>query len=159
LNLDANLNNFVAVTVSIQFVLFGWRIVREIAVTDKDPDKADKTGQQKGGWRGWLPWPDRVNLISLALVAVTCVAFPIVTGRFTALGRAVLVAAVILWIIHPISTACHYELFRGGRQIVYGSPDKWPLVTPSERLIVLISVLLALGCGFVAWFWIVRHAH
>ena len=159
MSLDANLNNLVVLTVSIQFVLFGWRIVREIAVTDKDLDKADKTGQLKQIWRGWLPWPDRINLISLTLVAVTCIAFPIVTGHFATLGRAVLVGAVILWMIHPISTACHYELFRGGRQRVYGSPDKWPFVTPSECIVVVISVLLALVGGFGAWLWIVRHAH
>jgi hypothetical protein len=158
LSLDANLNNLVVLTVSIQFALFGWRIVREIAVGDKMADQIGKDSQSTQVWRGWLPWPDRVNLVSLGLVTVTCVALPIVTGRFSAFGRAVLVGAVILWMFHPISTACHYELFRGGRQVVYGGPDEWPAVTRSERMVVVISVLLALASTFAAWSWIVGHA-
>ncbi|HEV8492050.1 MAG TPA: hypothetical protein VGR76_07255, partial [Candidatus Angelobacter sp.] len=89
LSLDANPNNLVVLTVSIQFVLFGWRITREIAVGDKVVDKGDDSSRSKTVWRGWLPWPDRVNLVSLVLVTATCVAFPIVTGRFSVLSRAV----------------------------------------------------------------------
>jgi hypothetical protein len=32
-----------------------------------------------------------------------------------------------------------------------GGPEKWPLVTNSERRIVIASVLLSLGAGLVTW--------
>ena len=143
--LDVNLNNLVVATISIQFVFFGWRVLREIAVGDKGP-------KEGGPWRTWLPWPDRVNLVSLCLVTIWCIVAPIISGHFTAASRAVLVNAVVLWMCHPFSVACHYELFRGGRYVVYGGgPEKWPLVTNSERKMVIASVLLSVGAGLLTW--------
>ncbi len=141
---DVNLNNLVVVTVSLQLAFFGWRLVREIAVGDKEEEKGKV-------WRTWVPWPDRVNLASLLLVTTACVIAPLIMGRFTVVSRAVLVSAVVLWMCHPLSVACHYALFRGGRRIVYGEPDKWPKATLSEGIVLLGSVLLALSAGFLAW--------
>jgi hypothetical protein len=141
---DVNLNNLVVATINLQFVFFGWRLVREIAVGDKN---------EKGtSWRTWLPWPDRINLVSLFLVTAACVITPIIMGRFTAASRAILVGAVILWMLHPLSVACHYELLRGGRRKVYnGGPEKWPLATPTEAGVLTVSVLVAVVVASSVW--------
>jgi hypothetical protein len=147
---DVNLNNLVALTITLQFVFFGWRLVREIAIGDKEKDDKGRV------WRTWLPWPDRVNLLSLILVAGSCLVAPIVMGRFTALGRAVLVGAVILWMCHPLALVCHYEFHHGGRRRKYGHPGLWPVVTPSEASVVKASIGLAIVGAAFAW-WSITH--
>lgn len=153
--MDANLNNLVVLTISIEFVFFGWRINREIAVGDKEPSRPIKQGQSTTTWRTWFPLADLLNLGALVLVTLTCVAAPIITGRFNATGRAILVGAVVIWLFHPMSMACHYELFRGGRQMVYGQAEKWPRVTRSERVLFIVSTLIGIAAAVGAWFWIV----
>jgi hypothetical protein len=141
---DVNLNNMVVATISLQFVFFGWRLTREIAVGDKD--------ERGTSWKTWLPWPDRVNLASLFLVTFACVILPIIMGRFTAGSRAILVGAAILWMLHPLSVACHYELMRGGRRRVYGGPENWPLITSSETWVLALSSVLAVGTALSVWY-------
>src|ERR1700722_8268162 len=83
--------------IALQFIAFGWRINREIAVGDQ----RRKT---------WLPMPDWLNLLSLLAVVLFCVALPLGFGAVRA-ASAVLSAGYVLIAFHPISEAAHYRLF------------------------------------------------
>src|SRR5260370_19096377 len=96
-----------------------------------------------------VPWCGWIKLCSPASVTVACLVVPIVTERFGRVSRAVLAGAIVLLLCHPISIACHYELFRGGRQLIYGDPKTWPPTTKREPLVTFISVLLPLIFGVV----------
>ncbi len=133
---EASLVSLATSTIALQFVFFGWRLLREIAIGDKPPPSETEY------WRMRFPWCDWINLFSLASVTVACLVVPIVTERFGRVSRAVLAGAIVLWLCHPISIACHYELFRGGRQLIYGDPKTWPQTTKSERVVTFISRLL-----------------
>src|SRR5438876_4211063 len=90
--------------IALQFVAFGWRLNREIAVGD----------QQR---RTWLPAVDWLNLISLFAVVSSCVALPLGFGIVRA-SSAVSSAGYVVIAFHPISEAADYRLFsKKGRSI------------------------------------------
>jgi hypothetical protein len=122
---------------SLQFVAFGWRLLREIPLGDQ-------------GRRTWLPLPDWINLLSLLAVAITCAVLPLSGHLYPKMANETL--AIAYWFIafHPVSEAMHYRIFfKGGRSVYLIQKDgDYPWSTFEERISVSISVAVALAIGY-----------
>src|SRR5439155_8178983 len=91
---------------ALQFVAFGWRINREITLSD----------QRR---RTWLLLADYLNLVSLLSVVLTCIVVPLPTGQLGALSRVVLAVGYVLIAFYPVNIAAHYRLFSKLDRSVY----------------------------------------
>jgi hypothetical protein len=144
MHLDLALQN-ILVVLTLQFAVFGWRIVREIHVGDE-------------GHRVWFPVSDWINLLSMILVLGSCVVWPLLrtvppgeTGSylFPLPARGIFAAASVLLVFHPISMVFHYGLLsKKGRPREYrnGGQDyaycPWP-----EFVVVVLALALAALSG------------
>ncbi len=116
--------------IGLQFVAFGWRVNREIAVGDQER-------------RTWLPVPDCINVLALFWTIGLCVILPLSQGgRFAGLSRATLAAAAVLVAFHPVSMAAHYGLFTGQRPRKGGGDIQF--APRPEKVSTTVSVCLAL---------------
>jgi hypothetical protein len=68
---------------ALQFVAFGWRINREITVSDE-------------GRRPWLPLPDVINIASMVAVVVFCILIPLRSGQTGSAATVILGCAYVL---------------------------------------------------------------
>ncbi len=126
-------NPFVLVPalIALQFVAFGWRITREIALGD-------------AGRRTWLLACDVINLLSMIAVVTACVVLPLRIGVFPRISRGVIGAAYTFMCFTPAIIAGHYRLFsRLGRAVYDDKPD-YPWITDQEAFI-LAAALIASG--------------
>ncbi len=111
---------------AMQFVAFGWRINREIAVGDQ-------------GRRTWFPLSDILNILSMWAVTVFCLVRPILQGREP--NRLILAGAFVLITFHPVALAAHYRLFtEKGRHVYVERNEDFPYATGPEIAIVLLAV-------------------
>ncbi|HEV7784948.1 MAG TPA: hypothetical protein VGQ28_06395, partial [Thermoanaerobaculia bacterium] len=99
----------------------------------------------------WIPWADRL-LILATLIALLLVLLPLVAttnrpGVMAHLPAAGCTAALILMAGYIPAILAHYRLFFGaGRSGPRGNPE------PAERVVVLLTVLIALAAFFcVLW--------
>ncbi len=133
--MDSNFG-LVAVLVALQFAAFGWRINREIDVSDEDR-------------KSWLPLPDLANMVAFLGTAAACVLLPLKTGSFGPFPLSVLAAGYVLIAFHPITMAAHYGLFRkGGRPLVRTKEGDekggdYPYATTEEIVIFVCSLVVS----------------
>lgn len=123
-------NPFVLVPalIALQFVAFGWRITREVALGD-------------AGRRTWLLASDMANLLLMIAVVIACVVLPLRTGTFPQISRAVIGAAYTFMCFTPTIIAGHYRLFsRLGRSVYDDKPD-YPWVTDQEASILVVALV------------------
>src|SRR5438445_6677329 len=125
----------ISALLALQFVAFGWRLTREIAVGD-DKGKIRLT---------WLPLPDYLNLLSLLAVVTFCIVLPITGCGFPRIERTALGSAYTLIALHPINEAAHYRLLfsKEGRAVYLRAGKDFPWITGQEIFTVVISVILA----------------
>lgn len=129
----------ISVLVTLQFVAFGWRINREIAMGDE-------------GHRTWFPIPDFINTFSLISAVWFSIIVPLKTGQFGMLAKLALVIGYVFIAFHPISMAAHYRLWsKSGRSIYKTQGKDFPYLTGQEAFCVCISVVVAavVGCYFL----------
>lgn len=132
---DPNPFVLVPALIALQFVAFGWRIAREVALGDE-------------GRRTWLFASDIVNLISLIAVVVTCVVVPLKTGKFPVVSRSILGAAYTFMCFTPAIIAGHYRLFsREGRAVYHDRPD-YPWIADQEAFFLVIALVAAAAAGY-----------
>jgi len=127
----------VPLLLALQFAAFGWRINREIAVSDE-------------GRQSWLPIPDIINVLSMFSVVMFCILLPLRTGSFTQASITCIAAASVLIAFHPVSMAGHYRLFSPLGRSVYSQRGRdYPYVTDQEIVSVVLSLLCA---GLAGWY-------
>ena len=138
-NSEINPNTITSAILAGQFVLFGWRINREIPVGDS-------------GRRTWFPISDFVNVISLFMVVAFCVVEPLTTGQFTRSSLSVLAAACVLLAFHPIAMIGHYRLLtRYGRHVYLSKCPDFPYCTVPEGVFIALGVLAAITAATYVW--------
>ena len=135
-----NLNPFslVPALIALQFVVFGWRINREVSLGDE-------------GRRTWLLFSDYLNLFSMLSVVVLCVVLPLRTGSFPVASRVALSTGYVLICFTPLIMAGHYRLFsREGREI-YNDRADVPWLTGQEAFVAVLAIVVsAIAAYFVA---------
>ncbi len=128
--------------VALQFLAFGWRVVRELE--GKDAKRYP-----------WVPVPDNVNLASMVAVVYWGALVPLMSpaiGSYTLppLGRAIFAAAMVLLVAHPIVVASHYRLWDGGgRGINLREAEEHPYCTRQEALLQLIALATAVTAALM----------
>jgi hypothetical protein len=129
--------SLVAPLLALQFVVFGWRIVREVALQDQ-------------GRRTWLLASDLVNLVSMLAVVSLCVVLPLCRSEFPTLSRATLGAGYVLIAFTPLVVAGHYRLFsREGRSIYEQSGRDYPWLTRQEAVLLALALVFAVLATYV----------
>ena len=124
--------------IALQFAAFGWRVNREIAVSD-------------AGRRSWLPIPDILNILSMFAVIALLIVAPMASDRYGLASRVALGVGYVLIGFHPISMAAHYRLFSSqGRHKYTASGRDYPKVTDQE----IVTIPLSLICAGLAGLWI-----
>lgn len=119
---------FVPALLALQFVVFGWRIVREIALGDERR-------------RTWLLLSDLLNLASMLAVVALCVVWPLRTATFPLAARATLGAGYVLIAFTPLIVAGHYRLFsREGRNVYLRAGGDYPWVTGQEAVLAAVAL-------------------
>jgi hypothetical protein len=129
----STLNPFslVPALLALQFVVFGWRINREVALGDE-------------GRRTWLLLSDFLNLTSMLAVVSFCIVLPLRTGDFPTLSRATLGVGYVLICFTPLIIAGHYRLFsRAGRTIYEEAGRDYPWLTGQEVFLAVVALLAA----------------
>lgn len=129
----------VAALIALQAAAFGWRIQREVPLGDE-------------GRRQWLPLCDWLNVAALLAVVLGCVLWPLSTASFGPVARGTLVAAWVLFALHPINVAAHYRLFSPrGRSVYDDRGVDHPWITDQEMATSAVTLILVTlgGClGF-----------
>ena len=127
--------------IALQFVVFGWRIAREISL-----------GEARR--RTWLLASDYVNLLLMLAVVITCVVIPLKTNILPTTSRATLAAAYVFMCFTPFVMAGHYRIFsRLGRTIYDDKPD-YPWITDQEWVLLPVASLAASAAAYfvlVGW--------
>lgn len=127
---EPSLSPFSLVTgiVALQFVVFGWRIGREIALGE-------------AGRRTWLLASDYINLALMVAVIFFCIVTPLRTNKFPLRSEEILVAAYTFMAFTPLILAGHYRLFsRLGRTVYDNRPD-YPWITDWEAGFLTLAIL------------------
>ena len=122
-----------------QFVLFGWRIQREIHVGDE-------------GRRVWFPVPDILNVLSMFLVLVFCLILPLSSGPSQIAQvvsvKMIFVGALVLLAFHPLAMVAHYGLLnKTGREVRESKADgkkDFAYCPIQERLVIGAALIRAL---------------
>ena len=122
--------------IALQFVVFGWRINREVSLGDE-------------GRRTWLLLSDYLNLISMLAVVTLCVVLPLRTGAFAVLSRVALAVGYVLICFTPLIMAGHYRLFSREGRAIYKNCKDVPWLTGQEAFFALVAIMVAL---IVAYF-------
>jgi hypothetical protein len=131
-----NPQSLVPVVLALQFVVYGWRINREISLDDQ-------------GRRTWLLVSDYLNFICMLAVLGFCIILPLATNAFSKAGRITLSVAFVLVIFYPIILAGHYRLFsKRGRSIYAEQGRAIPHVTDQEWMLLAIAVFCMVLAGF-----------
>jgi hypothetical protein len=119
----------------LQFIAFGWRVNREISLSDTD--------------RGtWVLIPDVLNIISLLAAVICLIVLPIATDSYFWLSRIVLGAGYVLIAFHPFTTAAHYCLWSTGGKSKYIADGKhYRYATVEELVSSSLSVVLAISAA------------
>jgi hypothetical protein len=118
--------------IALQFAAFGWRVNREINLSDSD--------------RGtWIPIPDVLNIMSLFATVICLIVLPIATDTYFWLSRMILGGGYVLIAFHPITIAGHYRLWgRDGRSKYVTDGKDYPYATGEELVTSSLSVALAI---------------
>ena len=123
--------------IALQFVVFGWRIAREVSLGDE-------------GRRTWLLFSDFLNLAAMVAVVSFCVVVPLKTASFTVVSRTILGAGYVLICLTPLIIAGHYCLFsREGRSAYTRAGQDYPWVSRQEAILIAAALLCT---GSAAWF-------
>jgi hypothetical protein len=132
------LATLVTSALALEFVAFGWRIVREIQLGDE-------------GRRTWFSVTDYLIIVSMAAVVFFCIVLP-----FAGLGNPAYIAksltsAYVVIAAHPINTAAHYRLFsRGGREKYREAGRDYPRISDQEW-----ATMVTTGAALAATLYIV----
>jgi hypothetical protein len=126
----------ISVVLSLHFVIFGWRISREISLGD----------QQR---RTWLLVGDYLILISMLAMLAFCIITPIITKTFSTISEVCLAVSSVLAIFYPVILAGHYRLFSSKGRSIYAAQDRdVAYVTDQEWLILFLALVAALATGY-----------
>ena len=132
-----NLSSLVPTLLALQFVVFGWRITREVALGDQER-------------RTWLLLSDVLNLISMLAVVAFCIILPLQTSTFSLASRVMLGAGYVLIAFTPLIIAGHYRLFsREGRTIYTRAGQDYPRITGQEAVLAVVAIVCTLGASYV----------
>ena len=132
-----NPQGLVSVILSLHFVIFGWRISREISLGD----------QQR---RTWLLIGDYLILLSMLAMLALCIITPIITESFSTLSETCLAVSSVIAILYPVILAGHYRLFSSKGRSIYAERGRdVAYVTDQEWLILIIALLVALTSGVI----------
>ena len=135
LNLELTVGNVLSL-LGAQFVLFGWRIQREIPLGDQ-------------GRRVWFPVPDILNILSMFLVLAFCLINPLSSShdriQNIVVVKAVFVGALVLLSFHPLAMIAHYGLLnRNGRERVKrDGKEDFAYCPVQERIVIAAAVISA----------------
>ena len=134
----STLNPFslVPALIALQFVVFGWRINREVSLGDE-------------GRRTWLLVSDYLNLISMLAVVALCVVVPLRTGVFLPVSRVALGVGYALICFTPLIMAGHYRLFSREGRAIYDTRKDVPWVTGQEVFLAVLAILTAAIAAYV----------
>jgi hypothetical protein len=117
--------------IALQFIAFGWSVVREINAADADSQTV-------------IPLPDVINIMSLFATVGCLIILPIVTESYFWLSRIVLGTAFVLIAFHPFITAAHYRLWnRKSRRRQITDVASSPYVNREEFVVLLLLAVLA----------------
>jgi hypothetical protein len=129
--------SLVPALIALQFVVFGWRINREVSLDDQNR-------------RTWLLLSDYLNLISMLAVVWLCVVVPLRTNTFQTISRIALGVGYVLICFTPVIMAGHYRLFsREGRTIYKAANRDVPWLTGQEAFLAGIAILAAAIAAYV----------
>jgi hypothetical protein len=122
--------NFPAILIAMQIAALGWRINREIPLSDQ-------------GRRIWIPVSDVLNIISMVAVIYFCVIEPLNGAVKGEAYRIVLSLGFILMGMYPINLIGHYRfLSRRGRSKY---PKDYPYITDHEWATLSLTAFVVVG--------------
>jgi hypothetical protein len=125
--------------IALQFVAFGWRLNREIAVGDQ-------------GRRTWFPLTDWINVAGMLGVVFFAVIRPLWVIQSAKASDTALAIGYVLIAFHPISMAAHYRLWsKEGRSVYTNRGLDYPWLTSQEAVSVILSHVLGLFVGWHTW--------
>ena len=131
-----NPQSFVPVILSLLFATFGWRIAREISLSDQ----RRKT---------WLLFGDYLNFISMLSVLIFCIIVPLKTDTFSTLSRVTMAVSFVLIVFYPIMLAGHYCLFSAeGREKYPRKGKDVPWLADQEKIVIVIALICAAVAGW-----------
>jgi hypothetical protein len=117
--------------IALQFAAFGWRVNREINLSD-------------AGRATWIPIPDVLNIMSLFATVLCLIVVPIATDSYFWLSRMVLAGGYVLIAFHPFTMAAHYRLWnRKGRSKYVSDGKDYPYATGEELVSASLSIVVA----------------
>ena len=123
--------------IALQFIVFGWRINREVSLGDE-------------GRRTWLLLSDYLNLISMLAVVALCVVLPLRTGAFPVVSRVALSVGYVLICFTPLIMAGHYRLFSREGRTIYNNRKDVPWLTGQEAFLAALTVVIAAIAAYFA---------
>ena len=123
-----NPQTLVSTILSLHFVIFGWRITREIALGD----------QQR---RTWLLVGDYLILLSMLAMLILCIVVPTTTKTFSTISEVCLAVSSVLAISYPVILAGHYRLFSPKGRSIYADKGKDVAYITDQEVLILILVL------------------
>lgn len=148
MNPELTLQN-ILILLTLQFAVFGWRILREINVADQTR-------------RTWFPVNDIINLANMLSVLIFCIVLPltknesnsaITQSHFAVSARVAFAIGITFLVFHPLSMVAHYGLLnKEGRQGFLKKYKDFPYFPNQEKVVVAISaaaafVVFGLVCG------------
>jgi hypothetical protein len=125
------LQTIVSAVLIMQFLAFGWRVNREMTVSDPSS-------------RRYVPAPDVFNLVSMLAVVGFCVLVPMKSGTIGSIGRWVLGVALVLIALHPLNVAAHYGLFSSNRRDAQDAR----YMTTQEIFSMVYTIVIAALVGY-----------
>ena len=126
---STQLTRLTGIILALQFAAFGWRVNREISVSDRKE-------------RIWLPLPDLLNIAALFSIVWFCIVVPLASGEYVLWSRRTLAAAGVLIAFHPLTMAAHYGLpYRKQRPIRKNGALQY--ATLEEIITLVVSLVVA----------------
>lgn len=122
------LTTLVTSALTLQFAAFGWRILREIQLSDE-------------GRRTWLHVSDYLIILSMCSVVIICIVLPLAGHADPSRIAKAISSAYVVITAYPINIAAHYRLFsRYGRTKYIEAGGDVPYISDQEWLTLLATV-------------------
>ena len=87
------------ILLGFQVSSFAWRTAREVQMSD-------------AGDITWLPWADRINLLSMVVIVVGVFALPVLGTVSDAFVKHAFALGALLFVGYPFALAGHYDMYK-----------------------------------------------